>query len=612
MIRILLACSCSMMLWGCGGSSTSSGGDRFDKPVPAATGAGTLVGIVTDVKTGARLAGVTVSFAGQTLTTDAGGQYAAANLAQGPIQVTFARDGYAPGYATATISAQAETTFTALKPQGSMQHYDATKAATLSETTEDGPYAVQLQPNTIDSADSSLQIAITPLDPTKELKVLPGSLATSSALLVPLTFAEFTILDSNGKRVNLKAGAEAIVELPIPSSLRGLPAYAMGSVIHCYAYDPVTGHWEDFVVGTVTASSVDKVTPVLRASVKHFSWYGGAPEGKKCVNVYGRVVSKLTGSPLANAKVVPQPGVNTYTDANGDFVATVSADPGQEPSFTAYQTLIDVDGSLSGIPGAKVIEYGEVPPLSLLNGLVTVDCSGKGDQSGVAGDPIQIVIGNIGTLNYQAFAIIANGVTSVTVQEINPATGEGGDPAMDAVVTMFDANNNPVPLMSIFGMAAISTTPVTPGQRYRVLIDADGNGSIDGQGAAFAVGALSAGSPAEGATVSASNLTVSWSDSAAGVSGYSPTYFVSLSNQGSTDFAQYVGTDRQFSPKSGVNADQPLKPGAYTLSIYAFDGPYQAGSSSYATTNNITGATVNGTFLSQSALTPEVHFTLAP
>ena len=55
-------------------------------------------------------------------------------------------------------------------------------------------------------------------------------------------------------------------------------------------------------------STVDGTSPVLAASVRHFSWYGGAPEGNNCVDVYVKVVSAVDGTPLGNARVEASPG----------------------------------------------------------------------------------------------------------------------------------------------------------------------------------------------------------------------------------------------------------------------------------------------------------------
>src|SRR6185503_1880723 len=91
----LLACQ---ILLACGSSSSG--------PAPMNTGtgggpsgSGTLYGIVSDIGTAARLAGVKVSGGGQTATTDAQGTFTLTGLAAGSVNVSAASDDYAPGFA---------------------------------------------------------------------------------------------------------------------------------------------------------------------------------------------------------------------------------------------------------------------------------------------------------------------------------------------------------------------------------------------------------------------------------------------------------------------------------------------------------------------------------
>src|SRR4029079_545069 len=189
---------------------------------------------------------------GQTTTTDGRGAFTLAGLSGASVNISVVKDDYAPGFVTAKVGDTTQTALVTLKKRGELQAYNAASAMTLSQKTEAGPYAVKLQPGSLDSSDTNLKVAITPLDPTKEREALPGSLVSGGAtpsLLVPVTFAEFTILDSAGKRVNLLPSATAQVALPIPPQLRA--DYPLGEKIHCYAYDPATGKWEDFVEGTV-------------------------------------------------------------------------------------------------------------------------------------------------------------------------------------------------------------------------------------------------------------------------------------------------------------------------------------------------------------------------
>jgi hypothetical protein len=593
------------------------------------SGPGTVYGIVTDIGTGAGVPDAVVTGGGQRATTDGKGTFTLAGLTAGNVNLSVAKVDYAPGFATAKAGDSTQPVLVTLKKQGSPQSYDVAKAKTLSQKTEAGPYAVILAPNSLDTTETNLKVAITPLDPTKEREALPGNLVSGgamSSLLIPVTFAEFSILDSSGKRVNLKPSASAQVELPIPPSLRA--TYPAGAKIHCYAYDPATGKWEDFVEGTVQTSSVDGTSPVLAASVRHFSWYGGAPQGNNCVDVYVSVVSAVDGKPLPNARVEASPGTTAYTDATGTALVRSTSGTGAT-SYVAYQTGIDVDGSLTGIKGAKYIEFGKVD--EELVGLVQKPCTGDPaptpGQTGVRGSqgsPLVLKIGRITGVLYEATAILAAdqdgkpGQIQVVLEEGVP--GPDGKivapmPASGAKITLTEAGSAPVMLPELAPGTGYYTVPagvkITAGKSYLLSIDGDGNGSIDGTGSVFALGTLAWTNPTDGATVASAGLTATWSDTGTvGGAGYAPVYEVVINQEGgaSTDGAIYVGTDRQFAVKSLLMPDAAgLLPGMYTGSLIGFSGPF-AGSGN--TSNNITGMGVTGEFYSFSGQEAKITFTV--
>jgi hypothetical protein len=640
-VDLVLLCQ---LLWACGGGAgagavdggggSADGAGTVDRPAdagpPPAGGMGTVYGMVTDIGTGARIASAAVSGGGQSATTDGQGTFTLAGLAAGDVTLSISAKDYAPGYTSARAGDSAQAVLVTLKKQGTAQTYNAGSAMTLSQKTEAGPYAVVLAPNSLETSDTSLKVAITPLDPTKEREALPGSLVSGGAtpsLLVPVTFAEFTILDSAGKRVNLKPSASAQVELPIPPMLRS--AYPAGTKIHCYAYDARTGKWEDFVEGTVQTSSVDGTSPVLAAAVRHFSWYGGAPQGNNCVDVYVSVVSAVDGKPLPNARVEATPGTVAYTDAMGS--ALVRSTAGGPPStYTAYQTGLDVDGSLTGIKGAKYIEFGRVQ--EDLVGLVQKPCTGDPmpgpGPAGARGSqamPLTLKVGVVKNLLYEATAILSAGKAgnpgsiSVILQQGVPGpdgTIDNPMPASGARVALAEGNAAPVPLPELApgtGLyAAASGVTVIAGKAYSLAIDADGNGSIDGSARVFAVGELAWSMPAAGSTVPAANLMASWTDSGAvvGGAGYAPLYQVSISSQAGTDLAFYTGTERQFTVTSALMPGMPLKPGTYTVSAVGFSGFYGASAGGLQLSNNITGAGVTGQFFSISDSQVSVMFTV--
>src|SRR5262249_32756006 len=154
---------------------------------------------------------------GQSTTTDARGAFSLNGLATGAVVLSVSMSGYAPGYANGNVGASSDSVLVRLKAEGTPQTYSTATTQTLSVKTENGPYAVILPANSVDTTGPNITVSVTPLDPTTEAAALPGSLvAGDSSVLLPVTFAEFTLRDSAGKRLNLKPSASATVELPIP------------------------------------------------------------------------------------------------------------------------------------------------------------------------------------------------------------------------------------------------------------------------------------------------------------------------------------------------------------------------------------------------------------
>jgi hypothetical protein len=616
---------------GKGGTSGKGGsGGSSEPPLVVPEEPGTVYGLVTDIGTGAGIPDAEVTADGQTTTTDAKGAFSLDGLGDGEVTIAISKEDYAPAFASAVVGDTTQPVVARMKKQGASQSYSTSTAKTLSEKTEAGPYAVIFEPNSLDTDDDDLTVSITPLDPTKERDALPGSLIAGGAmqsLLVPVTFAEFTIVDSKGNRVNLLPSKSAQVELPIPPELRA--DYPLDSKIHCYAYDPATGKWEDFVEGTVQVSSVDGTSPVLAASVRHFSWYGGAPQGNNCVDVYVKVVSAVDGTPLGNARVEANPGTTAYTDADGNALIRTSL--GSTPSsYVAYQTGLDVDGSLTGMKGAKYIEFGKVE--EDLVGLVQKPCTGdpsptpgQKDVRGAQNSPLVVPVGRVTGVLYEATAILVGGDAStpgqveVIVEEGIPGpdgTIESPMPTTGARILFGEVGSAdaPIELPEIAAGSGLYFTTagvtVTPGKLYSVSIDGDGNGSIDGTGTAFALGTIEWTNPEDGDTVSASDFTASWSDSGtkAGGASYAPVYQAVLSGSDVSDTAYYIGTDREFVVKSALGTDMDLQPGTYSASITGFSGALT--SSGGLTSNNITGVGVTGIFYSMSTASSEVTFTV--
>jgi len=612
-------------LVGCGGGSS----DPEDKGPQVGVGSGSLSGMVSDMGDGKRLANVKVLAGNQETTTDVNGEFVFSNLASDDYVVSFEKSNYAPGYSNVSVDSNGETVLLSLKQEGERQDYDATTEATIYEDTITGPYAVIFQSDSFDTADTNLTVSVTPLDPTLEADALPGQLETDTAMLVPLTFAEFSIFDAAGNKVNLKPGKEAIVELPIPVSLRNQPEYALGKTIHCYSYNPVTGQWEDFVVGTVVKSSVDGTTPVVRASIKHFSWYGAAPQSSQCIDIYGQVVSSVTGSRIAFARVEAFPGSATTSDANGNFRLATAAFG--SPRITASRTLIDEDGSISGTAGARVIEYGSAVDIPL-SGLVTRPCSDEpgsnptgasSTEPGSQDNPIVITIGNLGQVSYSVIAYMTDeNLLAFVNTKFDDQGSEVNNSVSGAKLTLTSTDGFVVDVTEVAAGYYIADIIPEVGKRYTLTIDTDNNGTVDGSGTVYMAGDVTFTSPLEGSAVDKEDLTISWSDSALEAESVDPnytvTYWVYLTGfqvtetEFTIDTATYLGTERSFVVKSSINENQDLQPGAYSASIWASSGAYLPLLSGIETTivNNITGPSVSGQFYVFSPSSDSRSFTV--
>ena len=600
---------------GSGGAGRSAGGT----PAVLPSAAHTVAGVVSDVAKGTRIAGATVQIVGsdRSTQTNARGEYAFSDLPAGAVSLSISKAGYAPGYAVAESADDAQGSVVSLKKLGQMQRYDPNLAATLVEKTDNGPYAVIFTPGSLDSSDTNLKVAVTPLDPTREEAALPGDLiagGASPSALEAVTFAEFSIVDSSGKRVNLKSDKSAIVELPIPLALRA--DYPLDSKIHCYAYNPQTGKWEDFVEGTVALSSVDHVTPVLRASIRHFSWYGGAPaiQDQECVVV--QVFSKVTGKPLSGATVSARPGLKATTNENGVALITVKKDSAVKYTATKTytDTYVDDQGNLIPQQGSKVIDFGRVEEDRDLAPLTTGPCPSSAPSNPDTRNAVRVETGPLpsGAFVYEITAIIQDGNTTVQVEKgIPDADGspEDPEPVDDAKLTLVTGDGKSVQLQALASMFPPGTLPpgtgvglysspsgqplaAEGGERYSLQVDVDGNGSVDASASCTVPGKLSWTVPQNGVTYDAAGFTASWSDSAAGSS---VQYIAVLFHQDmdGAPGAVYSGSERSFEPEPA------LTPGAYRGSLQ-----------SLAASADFAGVSVQGQLLCGVSAAVEVSFSI--
>ena len=331
------------------------------------------------------------------------------------------------------------------------------------------------------------------------------------------------------------------------------------------------------------------------------------------------------------------PGVNGTTNTEGAASVWI-AEGSPNPKMYAYKVSTNSDGRIPELPRtAKVIDIGYfvIDDLGVvLPGLVEKDCASispssapLGPQSGHPGspeNPFVIRLGPVGAAVYDVEARLLASSGQAFVQIGQGIPGEDGEieesePVDGARVTLLDGEGRSAVLTGLGGgsYSLEGGLSLTPGRRYTLSIDADGNGSVEGSGSLVAVGNVAWEGGLDGSTRPAQGFTARWSDSVSGVSGYSPVYYAIVSN-GATkpedyDFDYYVGPAREFQPRSnafGAAEGAPLKPGDYTGLLWAFSGAFApAGRNDFTVSNNITGVGLSGRFYSFSQA-PGVTFTL--
>jgi hypothetical protein len=235
-------------------------------------------------------------------------------------------------------------------------------------------------------------------------------------------------------------------------------------------------------------------------------------------------------------------------------------------------------------------------------------------MKGEPDNPVRIELGPAPESTYRALALL-NAGSGVMVSLEKGFPDEEGDledpePATGAKITISDNAGKRANLREVSpgtGFYFAENLVVEPGKRYTLSIDADGNGSIDGGGSAFAVGNLAWLSLADGGSYSASNLTASWTDSGSSQPDYNPLYqvvFQPNDASGLSNWAVYLGSERSFQPRAQTNPPTPLAPGTYTVTLNAFSGALGGSSGNVNVSDNITGVGIQGQIYSFQGVAP--------
>lgn len=308
-VWILLGCGVSVLVnaTGCGSDGTSPAttggapeGPSFIEPN------GTSIFIeVRNIETGAPIVDAVVSIAGQEIHSDEWGNALFEELSEGRIVAQVKASGFAPATAVAEVTKGAHVgAVVKLMQLDQPIPFDANVETVLRHSD----VRVSIPANSLVYSNGELvagevTATIVPLDPTSSaIEAVPGPLVGVSGSmgetveLESIFMAEIS-LTQDGKPVNLAEGATAIIELPVPESLKS--KYTPGTEIPSWSYSLDLGVWEKGEVGVIEVSMEDPERLIWVAPVHHFTWWNSDnPWTEK--HCYDVLVVDDNGTPVGN------------------------------------------------------------------------------------------------------------------------------------------------------------------------------------------------------------------------------------------------------------------------------------------------------------------------
>ena len=265
---------------------------------------GVVMGRVADTG-GSAISDVTVTANGQPVDTNDQGWFSISNVAEGDrVVVDFERDGYATTHRIIDVQS-GESNFI----DATMSQVDETGTFTGSSggtITSDNGGSLTVGANDLEDSQGDLytgnvQVSMTVFDPTDEedASCFPGEYLgrDTSGNNVPIKsygFMDIALTDSSGNEVQLADGENAIIRIPVPSSLQS-EAATMGTCPMWY-FDTDTSYWMEEGQG-----SYDSSTNSFVGSITHFSTWNFDVAYLRAY-ISGRVVNSA-GTPVPGATV---------------------------------------------------------------------------------------------------------------------------------------------------------------------------------------------------------------------------------------------------------------------------------------------------------------------
>ena len=246
-------------------------------------------------------------------TTSAGGFYSIRGITpEQKLQLHFEKPGYTPSQGSVSLKRKASskshsvlakfepaTLNKMLLPSGVRQKLDPATGGSLAEQG----FKVSFSANSLTgAADAPVDVVISPIDvSTAAVAAAPGDYSARTVDGQPVQLESFSMADftlsQNGRKVNLKPGATAEIELLLPLNT----PLQLGDETPMWHFDTRAGLWLEEGRGRVDVSSLNANRLAVFATVSHFSWWN-SDQAINTTEVRGRVVD-TAGQPLAYASL---------------------------------------------------------------------------------------------------------------------------------------------------------------------------------------------------------------------------------------------------------------------------------------------------------------------
>lgn len=311
-----------------------------------------LIGIVVDSTTGNPVAGVTVTAAGLTTTTDATGNFALPTIPNGPNVVSFTLTAYAPQSRTVTISSNIETSLIVqMVPNAASDSFDPAVGGTLTITGSVGQLnlgagVLRKSDGTAPNAGNATAL-LTPIGPSLDAYLLPGEYvvvqtAGGNAQFETYGGLDMRITDSGG---NALTGVMGAADIRIPVNTR---AAVPPATVELMYFDTVTGMWVEDGTATLQGGGT-----YYGATITRIATY--AVGQVYTVSTITVCVVDATGLPVSGARVQSDGidysgGGTATTDALG--VALVPMKRGGQAIITGTSPRSSNSGQVSAAQSA--------------------------------------------------------------------------------------------------------------------------------------------------------------------------------------------------------------------------------------------------------------------